>query len=570
MDEPIALLASQASSHSTLLEPMSGATLYEVETARREKIRQRGKLKTGCAEVDDAVLLGGWERGSVVGVSAEDGDAGLLVGLQTVAHALVFANQQLAKSAVVQPRPTPRVAIITTQTATSILLTLREVIRAQVQVKLGPTASRRQDEANAEVRRCLEQISISRVFDVEGLWEVLSELEAPPSSPSPSPAPPSAPVATVPEEKEQVETEVEREASPGSSELSELSSPTSVISGYEAYMTIPPLRPAPNVGRLEVGDSEDEDEGLSLSPSPPAREPSMPPPVHQSQPTDVPSSPPPPPPSPPAAAPAIPTSTSPKTQDTNSHMPDIILITHFSSLLKTLFTRAADDKASAHKTLQLLSSHLRYLARSFSSSSEPPLIMLLNSTTTTTTTTALSTSTSNTNTNANNNYNSNNNTTGPPNPAAVAKPRALEPTLRSIFTPGGVGGGVDNSKYTNANARYHNKPAFGATFAQFLDLHVLCTRVPRTRADAAASLGGGGEVKHCFVVEVLLDELGVWEWRDDEEGGGVEGKGNGNGDKTAVHQGRRWKRRCREQRWGAVDVRGGVRFVDALLGVGRR
>lgn len=71
--------ASQASSHFPLLEPISGATLYELESARRETLRRRGRVRTGCAEVDDAVLLGGLERGSVVGVSAEDIEFGLLV-----------------------------------------------------------------------------------------------------------------------------------------------------------------------------------------------------------------------------------------------------------------------------------------------------------------------------------------------------------------------------------------------------------------------------------------------------------------------------------------------------------
>ncbi len=34
---------------------------------------------TGCSELDDYLLLGGFERGSVVGVSAEEEEMGLLV-----------------------------------------------------------------------------------------------------------------------------------------------------------------------------------------------------------------------------------------------------------------------------------------------------------------------------------------------------------------------------------------------------------------------------------------------------------------------------------------------------------
>ncbi len=66
--------ASQAGSHFPPADPVSGATLYELQVARREKLRRRSRVRTGCGEIDEAVLLGGFERGSVVGVCAEDGD----------------------------------------------------------------------------------------------------------------------------------------------------------------------------------------------------------------------------------------------------------------------------------------------------------------------------------------------------------------------------------------------------------------------------------------------------------------------------------------------------------------
>lgn len=45
-------------------------------------MRQLGPCRSGCGELDDHVLLsGGFERGSVVGVSAEDDGMGLAVGL---------------------------------------------------------------------------------------------------------------------------------------------------------------------------------------------------------------------------------------------------------------------------------------------------------------------------------------------------------------------------------------------------------------------------------------------------------------------------------------------------------
>lgn len=82
-----------------------------------------------------------------------------------------------------------------------------------------------------------------------------------------------------------------------------------------------------------------------------------------------------------------------------------------------------------------------------------------------------------------------------------------------------------------------------------LDLHLLCTRVPRSGPDAdlvfATPVQGheqeGRGHSYVTVVEVLLDEMGVWE-------GGAGKKG---------------VRRNREQRWAAVEVRNG-KVVDAF------
>ncbi|KAI1658779.1 hypothetical protein F4813DRAFT_44199 [Daldinia decipiens] len=513
------LPASQASSHFPLLEPISGATLYKLESARRETLRRRGRVRTGCAEVDDAVLLGGLERGSVVGVSAEDVEFGLLVGLQIVAHTMVFegANKQ-------------RAAIVTTLTPAAILPVLRDVIRAQVQVALGPTANQKQDVVNAEVRRCLERISISRVFDIEGLWEVLSELETPASFGRDAAAPEGKE-----EEVPSTTTTTEDKEHSAHAELLGLFPPgmSKEEDKDETVEDIPPS-PPPKTKRMEVADSEDEEE-LSLSPpSLPEQQPSASPP-----PSSLPKASPSPAP-PPAIPPAQTTTPSPASTGNHEkppHIPDLILITHFSALLANLFTRSADNKAGAHTTLQLLSSHLRYLARS----SAGPLVMLLNSTTAATTTAAsISTPVGGPSTSAGTSHVPQN----PASAAATAKDRPLEPTLRSVFLPAG--------------GRRQSKPAFGATFAQFLDLHLLCTRVPRARADAEAlAAGTSGLGRWCWVVEVLLDELGV-------EGS----RGGGEGDNKALDggggNGRTWK--SREQRWGAVDVRGKVRLVDAILG----
>ncbi|KAI6085013.1 hypothetical protein F4821DRAFT_241712 [Hypoxylon rubiginosum] len=537
-------------------EPVSGATLYDLEVARREKLRSRGRVATGCGEIDEAALLGGFERGSVVGVSAEDGDFGLLVGLQTAARAVVFGAAQ-------------RAAIITTLAAPVILPTLRDVIRVQVQAKLGPVVARQQQPAvvNAEVRRCLERVSVSRVFDVEGLWEVIGELETPLAPPVPATAPPLQGETTPPAIGDGDE-DGNREAL-SSSPLSLLDSPSPPDSPSWEHAKAPahhsPPSAQPRIEQAEVGDSEDdEDEELEFSqpsssplvqPPPPSLPPSPAlPPLRPSIASPTPA------PLPPPEKP-IPTDEKPVREEevveakdkvtTENHVPELILITHFSTLLTNLFTRAADNKASAHTTLQLLSSHLRSLARSSSAS---PLIILLNSTNAAA---SASTSTSTTNT-----------TSGSiPSSGPGVQNRPLEPTLRSIFNsapPSAAVAGAGNKR---------NKPAFGITFAQFLDLHLLCTRVPRTRKDAetlfAPPAGGTArEVRYGWVVEVLLDELGVWDGSsDDNDDGGGEGKGTGKetgqGMQSKIPE---RKRLNREQRWGAVDVRGGVVLVDLFPG----
>ncbi|KAH6651872.1 hypothetical protein BKA67DRAFT_521092 [Truncatella angustata] len=465
-------LASQASSHLPL-EPVTGTTLFGLETTRRQGLSKKGTLKTGCTELDEQVLVDGFERGAVVGISAEEVDTGLLLGLQTVAYNLVFGPGGKAA--------TRRAAIITHLAIPVILPMLRNVIKTQVQTKFGIGHT----DVNAQVRQCLECISVSRVFDVEGLWEVLSELEEKPPAPT--------------TEKEEIVHDLPVPAEPESSPLSS-PPPSSPIT------ELPPLRSS-RVEEIEIQDSEDEGDLSSVPASPSTLE-------HKTLPAEEPELP-------------IPTLAEPHherlTYEESFTVPEIILVTHLSTLLNTLFTQRA--KSSAHTTIQLLSSHLRYLSRSAGS-----LIMLLN-TTSNTPATAVANPASTVPT-----------TPGPPGKWSSERP--LDPTLRSIFNqppPSHVGYGAGSVALSRKN-----KPAFGLTFAQFLDLHLLCTRLPKTRADAAnahappaaPSSAATGKVRYVWIVEVLLDESGLWD-----------GVG---------------KRIDREQRWGAVEVKDGVRIVDAF------
>ncbi|KAK7972842.1 hypothetical protein PG996_007063 [Apiospora saccharicola] len=573
---------SQASSHFPL-EPISGATLFDVEVARREHCHRRGTLATGCGEIDGQVLGGrGFERGSVVGISAEHMDTGLLIGLQTIAHSLLASlvgpgpGARTSTATEQQPQPRPallRAAVITTLPAPTILPHLRDVIKVQARLKLGSQCP--PGVVDATTRQCLQQISVSRVFDIEGLWEVLSELESAAAAVEEEDQRPAAAPTVISKEDEKEMLEIgTANTAPG-----DLVLPESSQKSPSPLPSLPPLTPPatklpPLRIRTEVQDS-DEEEDVLLSSSPlsslrstptlspvtmdelaalsrpaiPSRQPSSPPALPETM--DKPKAPS-PSPSPPAVpgrqqspSPAIP----PKEQEEPAAapgLPDIILITHTSSLFSTVFT--ARDKTSAHTTLQLLSSHLRYLSRS-----AEPLILLLNITSSSSPTTT--------------------NPAQPPRRLESEQqqpPRPLDPTLRSIFNPPPPShlGYATTTTQAHALSR-KNKPAFGQTFAQFLDLHLLCTRVPRSREDAevlfsSATTGGGirqqqqqqqRPVRYAWVVETLVDELGAWDW---EEAAATD-KGE-----TMIRD-KKWKMIEREQKWGAVEVRNaGCQVVDAF------
>lgn len=62
-------------SRRTRVQPVPASVLADGEAARRDGLRARGPCHSGCRELDEYVLMGGgFERGSVVGVSADDSD----------------------------------------------------------------------------------------------------------------------------------------------------------------------------------------------------------------------------------------------------------------------------------------------------------------------------------------------------------------------------------------------------------------------------------------------------------------------------------------------------------------
>lgn len=99
---PLFSSSSHASSHFPI-QPLPASLLVDREVARKEWLAATNGggggtgnlvMTTGCRGLDEYVLLGGLERGSVVGVSAEGEDGedevGLLVGFNDIFSIFAF------------------------------------------------------------------------------------------------------------------------------------------------------------------------------------------------------------------------------------------------------------------------------------------------------------------------------------------------------------------------------------------------------------------------------------------------------------------------------------------------
>lgn len=456
------------------------------------------------------------------------------IGLQTVARLFIACLGE-------GQSPLPRATIITTLCVATLLPALRDTFKAQLVAH-----NRDPVEGNEQLKHFLERISISRVFDVSGLWEALGELDNSVSQDEAHQEPPSS---QQPAEEEfitgsrAVSTDgrrLQEAPCPGELLSSPLSDPPSSLPDELESEEIVSRRVPPGE-RTEIADSEDEG-GLSSPLSPPKASPERATPAQtlsEDMTTQKEAS---------LNQPGI----DPPRKQADPRHPDIILVTHMSTLLSSLFRQR--EKDAAHQMLQLLSSHLRYLTRSPDHGG--PLIMILNSTNSSDAPSAAGTK-------------PNPGGQGRPSPPPPPRPEApntrgsnrpLDPTLRSIFNPPPLPTTGLGYAHDTPLAR-RNKPSFGLIFTQLLDMHLLCTRVPRTRVDAEALFAppsqaagngvgvGGAAVGYGWVVEVLLDEVGVWDGEGARRGA---------------------RRASREQRWGAVHVRrdgDGVSVVDAFGGV---
>ena len=499
--------------------------------ARREKQNFNFFFSTGCHELDSHVLLllggeegggggggGGFEPGCVVGISSEEEDSiGLAVGLQVIARMLLLSSSSSSSSSTESEAKEGRrvsgkkAMIITTLSTTSLLPRLRLALVSEAKVLLQGQGQdgRRSSTGSAQVvvvdkakiKGCLERVLVARVFDVEGLREVLRELED------------------------------------GSS------APVVVESGT---MT-------------EQGRDESSTGKGAL-------------------------------------------------------LPSLILITNTSHLLSTLFQSASSarnnnkptgyggsssnsDRFSAHNAAVQLSDQIRSLSK------RGLLVMMLNSTTTSTTISPTSTSS-----NSSSSLFGDDNKgprqqpdlsimrsifNSPPPPPPLLGPQHGMEGGAAGYMAGVIGhatgaapsrnfrpGVVSSHQYQNqaaaaaaaaaAASSKRNKPSYGMVFSQMLDLHLLCTKVPRGRARPGGGYGG-----YIWAVEVLLDELGVYEGLEVVMGavgqGEEEGEGEGQGGQREEEKGRESRakkgltRRSREQRWGAVEIEeGSGRVVDAF------
>ncbi|KAG6017204.1 hypothetical protein E4U43_002122 [Claviceps pusilla] len=364
------------------------------------------------------------------------------LGLQVLSRELLDQNTSplgtQSKALIITPRP-----------AGEVLRSLRESLAAQMQTT--GAADSDADNDGRVLANCLERVMLSCVFDMDGLCEVLSDLD----------------------DDDNAEAEEEAEAEADNHQM-------------EIHKT------------REIQDSQDADEEELLSTVPPP-----PPPDDNSK--------------------------NSKRDREKDSMPSFILVTHFSTLLGGLF--AQRERQAAHTTVSQVGARLGHLSRNLASS---PLIMILNSVTETPATVDRTRKSR-----------VHGHAQGPSTTTAAA----LDPSLQSIFSPPLL----DIPGYNAGNMPRRVKPSFGLVFAQLLDMHLLCSRVARTghdgtKTDTDTETGGvasergnyndndeergeihGSGTRFVTIVEVLMDDMGVW-------------------------QGRRGPRPSREQRWTAVDV----------------
>ena len=442
-----------------LLTPLSAHALAAEEVARRNEGQSLGYFQCGCTEIDERLLLGGFSNGSIVGISSDDEtEVGLLVSSgqlrlclnvsKTQSHSTVpdpILLNYITNSLMQLGIQTLVRSILNNKTRRAILvapsLSAAGIVRLLSAVTINQLASdpKATSSGMKTAEDCLRRVMVSRVFDIDGIWQLFAELDA-------------------------------------------KGRPNRVNSS-------PPKRTHVEVkdATQEIQDSEDEDFSLSNKDHAQASDNSG------------------------AAGDRSPGLFASQSTTLSSN-PDFILICGFSSLLTSLFAQRQRD--AAHSSLALFSAQLRFLARSLHSR---PLIMILNST-------------------------MSEQEAGPSPVDALNEPslvpdsrtkrrRSLDPTLTSIFNP-------PPTSLAYGRGLRQSKPKFGLIFSQLLDVHLLCSQLPRAKEDAESALAQTQTNSHMSglrqdtIIEVLFDSIGKWQPKHG--------------------------RRHREQLWVAVDSSRGI------------
>ncbi|KAK2590226.1 hypothetical protein QQS21_012087, partial [Conoideocrella luteorostrata] len=165
---------SQTKTHFPL-SPVAAIVVAERESERRNHLRQLGPCRSGCGELDDYVLLGGFERGSVVGVSAEEESTGLALGLQILSKELVNEAHG-ARNGNGDGSSSFKALLITPRPVGELLRSLRNSLGVEVARRRG-LGSEEKGEGRRIVKDSLDRVMLSCVFDMDGLWEVLADLD---------------------------------------------------------------------------------------------------------------------------------------------------------------------------------------------------------------------------------------------------------------------------------------------------------------------------------------------------------------------------------------------------------
>lgn len=186
-------------------KPILASQLLELEKKHRKRFTEQGRderILTGCGEIDE-ILGGGFERGIVVGISA-DGGEGRLISFHLLSS-ILLSNLNTSPTPSTKPKATVidttgsfPTALLAKVLSSRIILSRAASTTAAVHSGNYAISGEKQDvpdeEVETDVQRCLEMVAISRVFDFEGLWEVLGEVNrdstlhddyAIPSSPDP-------------------------------------------------------------------------------------------------------------------------------------------------------------------------------------------------------------------------------------------------------------------------------------------------------------------------------------------------------------------------------------------------